>query len=84
VFRTAILIITVALLIMFVNSWLKLRAQRPPPKKTKPKKIMNEPMVRCEYCGIHVPKSRAIETDGHSFCSRKHRQAHAKSLNENK
>jgi len=82
VFRTAILIITIALLIMFVNSWLKLRAQRPPAKKSKPKKIKNEPMVRCEQCGIHVPKSRAVETDGHSFCSRKHQQAHAKSLHE--
>ena len=81
-FRTAILIITVALLVMFFNSWLKLRAQKPPSKK--PKKIKDEPMVRCDYCGIHVPKSRAVETDDHTFCSRKHRQAHAKSLNDNR
>ena len=82
-FRTAILIITIALLVMFFNSWLKLRAQRPPAKKPKPKKIKNEPMVQCEYCGIHVPKSRAVKADGYSFCSRKHQQAHAKSLNHN-
>jgi len=80
VFRTAILIITVALLVMFINSWLKLRAQKPPSKASKPKEIENESMVRCDYCGIHVPKSRVVETDGHSFCSRKHQQAHAKSL----
>jgi uncharacterized protein len=84
VFRTAILIITVALLVMFINSWLKLRAQRPPAKKPKPRKIKKEPMVRCEYCGIHVPKSRAVEADGHTFCSRKHQRKYAKSLNENR
>ena len=79
-FRTAILIITIALLIMFVNSWLKLRAQKPPAKKTKPDKIEHEPMVRCEQCGLHVPKSRAIEANGHNYCSRKHQRVHAKSL----
>jgi uncharacterized protein len=82
VFRTAILIITVALLVMFVNSWLKLRAQKPPSKKTKPRKIKNESMVRCDYCDTHVPKSRAILADGHSFCSRKHQRYYAKSLKE--
>ena len=81
VFRTAILIITVALLAMFFNSWLKLRAQKPPEKKPKPKKIRNEPMVRCEFCGIHIPKSRAVEADGRIYCSKKHQHAHAKSLN---
>jgi len=84
VFRTAILIITVALLVMFINSWLKLRAQKPPAKKPKPKNIKNESMVRCDYCGTHVPKSRAVEADGHTFCSRKHRQGYAKSINEKK
>jgi len=82
VFRTAILIITVALLVMFFNSWLKLRAQKPPSKK--PKNIKDEAMVRCDYCGIHVPKSRAIEVDDHTFCSRKHQRKYAKSPNENR
>lgn len=82
-FRTAILIIAIALLVMFLNSWLKLRAQKPPVKKPKPGKITNEPMVRCEYCSTHVPKSRAVEAGGHCYCSRKHRRAHAKSLNHN-
>jgi uncharacterized protein len=80
VFRTAILIITIALLVMFVNSWLKLRAQKKPGKQSRPNKIENEPMVRCDYCGLHVPKSRAVEASGHSYCSRKHQRVHAKSL----
>jgi uncharacterized protein len=75
VFRTAILIISIALLVLFVNSWLKLRAQKPPARQKKPKEISNEPMVRCEQCGLHVPQSRAILADGHSYCSREHQLA---------
>ena len=74
-FRTAILIISVALLVLFVNSWLKLRAQKPPSKQQKAKEISNEPMVRCEQCGLHVPKSKAIIVDGHGYCSREHQLA---------
>lgn len=33
-----------------------------------------EPMVRCEHCGIHMPRSEAILSNGHIWCS----QAHAK------
>jgi uncharacterized protein len=78
VFRTAILIIAIALLVLFVNSWLKLRAQQPSTKQPgrKEKKIAHEAMVRCEYCGTHVPESRAIEADGRHYCSPDHKAAH--------
>lgn len=30
-------------------------------------------MVRCEYCGLHVPESEAINAAGHRYCSAEHR-----------
>ncbi|NYT64103.1 hypothetical protein H0A66_17440 [Alcaligenaceae bacterium] len=31
-----------------------------------------EPMVRCEHCGIHMPRSEAILSNGHIWCSQEH------------
>lgn len=35
-----------------------------------------EDMVRCAYCGTHLPKGESIMADGYSFCSEAHRRAH--------
>ena len=34
-----------------------------------------EPMVRCDRCGVHVPRSEAIEAGGRHYCSESHRRA---------
>lgn len=31
--------------------------------------------VRCAECGVFTAKNRAVERDGHSFCSWEHAQA---------
>ncbi len=31
-----------------------------------------EAMVRCEHCGIHMPRSEAVLSDGHIWCSTEH------------
>lgn len=36
-----------------------------------------EDMVRCTYCGVHLPKGECIMADGNSYCSEAHRRAHA-------
>ncbi len=33
-----------------------------------------EDMVRCRVCGIHLPKSEAITSQGEIFCTREHLQ----------
>ena len=33
-----------------------------------------EDMVRCQVCGVHLPKSEAITSRGEMFCSREHLQ----------
>ncbi len=32
-------------------------------------------MVRCEQCGLHVPKGEALERDGKFYCCEEHRDA---------
>lgn len=39
-----------------------------------------EAMVRCEHCGIHMPRSEAFLSDGHIWCGPEHaRLGHRKS-----
>lgn len=35
-----------------------------------------EDMVRCAQCGVHLPRSESILSQGKSFCSTAHRDAH--------
>jgi uncharacterized protein len=32
-------------------------------------------MVRCAYCGLHLPRSEALGSDERFFCSKDHREA---------
>ena len=36
---------------------------------------VTEPVVRCDRCGVHVPRSEAIEEGGRHYCSESHRRA---------
>jgi uncharacterized protein len=31
-------------------------------------------MVRCDYCGLHVPENEALLSDGRRYCSQEHRR----------
>jgi len=35
-------------------------------------KIKTDNMVACQHCGLHIPKTEAIESDGIYYCSREH------------
>lgn len=37
-----------------------------------------EDMVRCAYCGVHLPKSESIQSEGQVFCCAAHRDADRK------
>lgn len=38
--------------------------------------IEGEDMVRCTHCGVHLPKSESILSEGKFFCSDEHRRLH--------
>lgn len=35
-----------------------------------------EDMVRCEHCGVHLPRSESKQEGGAFFCSEEHRRLH--------
>lgn len=47
-----------------------------PPKQAKkrgaPPVEHAEPMVRCAHCGIHMPRSEAVLSNGSIWCSTEH------------
>ncbi|MGB3289662.1 MAG: PP0621 family protein [Burkholderiaceae bacterium] len=44
---------------------------RPAKRRVKEPKPV-ESMVRCEHCGIHLPRSEAVMSEGHIWCSQDH------------
>ena len=36
----------------------------------------SEDMVRCERCGVHLPRSESITTRGRFFCTPEHQREH--------
>lgn len=43
-------------------------------KKQKGQPQTVESMVRCEHCGIHLPRSEAVLSQGKIWCSQEHVQ----------
>ncbi len=35
-----------------------------------------ENMVRCAHCGVHLPRSESLTTQGSYYCSAEHQRAH--------
>ncbi len=46
--------------------------QAKPAKRRRAEKKPLESMVRCEHCGIHLPRSEAVMADGRIWCSQDH------------
>ena len=46
------------------------QAPRPPARQAGGQPV--ESMVRCAHCGIHLPRSEALQIDGKVWCSRDH------------
>lgn len=47
-------------------------------RKQAPKQESVEDMVSCAYCGLHLPGSESINSDGRFFCCVEHRDAYRK------
>jgi uncharacterized protein len=52
-----------------------IKKQREEAHKTS-SSIEGEDMVRCVHCGVHLPRSESIVSEGKSFCSDEHRRLH--------
>lgn len=60
------------LIVVLVKRWLVQSGNA----NRSPQEPNNERMVKCAYCGLHVPESEAIRANGNSYCSPAHRDAH--------
>jgi uncharacterized protein len=45
----------------------------------KASSVEGEDMVRCVHCGVHLPRSESIVSEGKFFCSDEHRRLHLQS-----
>ena len=43
---------------------------------TRPAPGAGEDMVRCTHCGVHLPRSESITTQGSFYCSPEHQREH--------
>ena len=61
------LLVLVVLLVLAV--WLVRRAFRKPERN---KAAREDELVRCAYCGVHLPRGEAREATGTLYCSDEH------------
>jgi len=60
------------LIILFAAAfwlWHRVMRKRPTDQKTEQTTL---PMVRCAQCGVHVPRTQALENQDRWYCSRAH------------
>ena len=38
-----------------------------------------EDMVRCEHCGVHLPRSESVTIQGRFYCTPEHQREHSES-----
>ena len=44
--------------------------------ESKPPAAGGEDMVQCAQCGVHLPRSESITTQGSFYCSAEHQREH--------
>jgi uncharacterized protein len=69
--RILFLIAAIVLVFMIVRSFLR---KSPGRVRSEKRPLSSSKMVRCDYCGLHVPEDEALLTDGRHYCSAEHRK----------
>ncbi|HLS42138.1 MAG TPA: PP0621 family protein [Paenalcaligenes sp.] len=70
-----IVVIVAVLMVMRVLSFTKAKRDNLPknnPQNNRFQKNAPEPMVRCAHCGIYLPRSQALMSNHHTWCSLEH------------
>ena len=69
-----ILLVLGLLLVYWLLKGYRRRVGRAGPKA--PLAVDAENMVQCAQCGVHLPRSESITTQGSFYCSAEHQRAH--------
>ena len=67
-----VLLVLGLLLVYWILKSYRRRVDRGAPK-TPP--AGNENMVQCARCGVHLPRSESVTTQGRFYCSQDHQRA---------
>lgn len=68
-------ILIIALLVWLLLRMIKNRINRYQQRQQdKPQQINT--VVRCQHCGLHIPKQEALQSDNKYYCSQEHRRLH--------
>ena len=70
-----ILLVLGLLLVYWILKGYRRRIERrsaPPPAPV----TGGEDMVRCELCGVHLPRSESLTTQGRFYCTSEHQREH--------
>jgi uncharacterized protein len=62
----------IVLIAVFAAAWWLLKRYLRSLRGDAPPAPVSEDMVRCEHCGVHLPRSESIPRDGKRFCSEDH------------
>ncbi|MCS7100468.1 MAG: PP0621 family protein [Burkholderiaceae bacterium] len=54
--------------------WLAVKQRARRGQTTSGSGAVGEPMVACEVCRLNVPRSEAVQAQGHFFCCDEHRR----------
>lgn len=75
--KLLVVLVAVALLLWLLRSGQERRQARPPAKGAPrpPRTAQPEDMVRCDACGLHLPRSDALATPHGIFCCAEHQRA---------
>lgn len=69
--RILLLIAAIVLVFMIVRTLVRKPLGR---SRQKQPPLTSGNMVRCDYCGLHVPDNEALLFDGRRYCSREHQK----------
>jgi uncharacterized protein len=68
-----ILLIVIGLVLVY---WIVKGFHRRGGRRAPPAARRGEDMVRCERCGVHLPRSESITTRGRFYCTPEHEREH--------
>lgn len=75
--KIVIVILVTVLVIYLLRRMAGKRADRTNPPPSSGKNKAAEDMVRCQTCGVNLPRSEAILSQGRFYCCDEHRKSGA-------
>lgn len=69
-----LLVAVIVAVVLLVKNYQRSLARQEGDRADKPATRETEDMVRCARCGVHLPRSESILSQGAFFCTEEHRR----------